>query len=441
MTGELRDCVVLAGPELEPWRCDRLAWRDGRVVALERRKPVRALEDGALVVIPGLYNSHTHMGDSCLPDGATGLTLEQGFFRPHGFKYRELAKLTREEHLPHVIEHLRYMARSGTVCHVDFREQGPAGAELLRAASEATGVESIILGQFNGVPFGAEALAANDSVLPAEARAELEAILDAADGFSESTMNDLTDPAWREIRDVTKRRGKLRAIHCLENAAYREVSLGRTGRGDLARALELYDPHLIVHLTVADAGEIAQMAASGKTGVLNPRANANLGLPAPPVRALMEAGVNLLLGTDNGLLNSPNLLAELDFTYKLAKSQFGDAVRPDPLAILRMATSNVRAVLGGRAAGAAWPVTGGPAMDAARGETGAVGARSAAVMAEHAGCLEEGLAATFVVLDFHRPHLRATRHVPASVVTRVTPEDVLATYRAGRELYRREPFL
>jgi cytosine/adenosine deaminase-related metal-dependent hydrolase len=220
-------------------------------------------------------------------------------------------------------------------------------------------------------------------------------------------MNDLTDAAWREIREVTRRRGKLRAIHCLENAAYREVSLGRTGRGDLARALAEYDPHLIVHLTVADAGEIAQMAAAGKTGVLNPRANATLGLPMPPVRALMEAGVNLLLGTDNGLLNSPNLLAELDFTSKLAKSQYGDAVRPDPLAILRMATSNVRVALG----------------------------------AEHAGCLEAGLAATFVVLDFHRPHLRATRHLPASVVTRVTPEDVLATYRQGRELYRRESFL
>ena len=64
--------------------------------------------------------------------------------------------------------------------------------------------------------------------------------------------------------------------------------------------------------------------------MLNPRANANLGLPLPPVAKLLDAGVNLLLGTDNGLLNSPSLLAELDFTYKLAKSQYGDSIRPDP---------------------------------------------------------------------------------------------------------------
>jgi cytosine/adenosine deaminase-related metal-dependent hydrolase len=405
-TGSLRDVVVLLGPELEPWRCSRFEWKGDSITAIDQVEPVLGIGKSSLVVIPGMYNSHTHMGDSCLPDGATGLTLEQGFFRPHGFKYRSLAAMSREDHLPHVVSHLRYMARTGTVCHIDFREQGPYGSLLLREASRITGVESVILGQFSGVPFGGPELEANNAPLPADARKELEAILAAADGFSESTMNDLTDTAWREVRELTGRLGKLRAIHCLENAGYRDVSLARTRRGDLARALDLYDPHLVVHMTVADAEEIALLARSGKSAAINPRANANIGLPLPPVRSLIEAGANLLLGTDNGLLNSPNLFAELDFTYKLAKSQYGDAVRPDPLVILRMATSNIRRLLGD----------------------------------SHHGCLEAGLPATFVVLDFHQPHLRASRHVPASVVTRVTPEDVLATFRSGVPLYQGERF-
>ena len=144
------------------------------------------------------------------------------------------------------------------------------------------------------------------------------------------------------------------------------------------------------------------MAASGKTGVLNPRANLNLGLPLPPVRGLLDAGVNLLLGTDNGMLNSPNLFAELDFTYKIAKSQYGDAIQP---------RSGRRSC--------AWPL---PTSDAALG-------------GDHHGALETGVPATFAVLDFHQPHLRATRHLTASIVTRVTPEDVLATYRLGRAIY------
>ena len=402
----LREVVVLVGPELEPWHCRRFEWEGDTVTAIDRTRPAMALDAGAQVVIPGLYNSHTHMGDSCAPDGATGLTLEQGFFRPNGFKYRMLAQLSHDEHLPHVVNHLRYMARTGTVGHIDFREQGPPGSELLREASRVTGVESVILGQFSGVPFDDATLAANDAPLPEAARREAEAILAAADGFSESTMNDLTDRAWREIRELTQKSGKLRAIHCLENAGYRDVSLARAGRGDLARAIDLYDPHLIVHMTVANDAEIALLASSGKTAALNPRANANLGLPLPPVRALMESGANLLLGTDNGLLNSPNLFAELDFTYKLAKSQFGDAVRPDPLAILRMATANIQGVLGN----------------------------------DHPGRLERGLPATFVVLDFNQPHLRATEHIPASIVTRVTPEDVLATFRMGKPLFQAEGF-
>lgn len=405
----LNDCIVLLGPDLRPHRCARFAWQGDTLTAIEAGEAVTRFDtdsQGTLVVIPGLYNSHTHMGDSVLPDGATGLTLEEGFFRPHGYKYRELAKLTESTHLPHIVAHLRYMARTGTVCHLDFREQGAAGARLLRKASEQTGVQSVILGQFDSVPFSETELRENRRDLPAAARAELAALLAVADGFSESTMNDLTDSAWREVRATTEALGKLRAIHCLENAGYRDLSIATTGRGDLIRAIELYDPHLIVHLTVANPDEIALLVRSGKTGVLNPRANANLGLPLPPVAALLQAGANLLLGTDNGLLNSPSLLAELDFTYKLAKSQYGDAVRPDPTAILKMATSNIRAVLGG----------------------------------DHYGYLEKGLPASFAVLDFRLPHLRASRHLIASILTRVTPEDVVATYRQGRPLWEAPGF-
>jgi cytosine/adenosine deaminase-related metal-dependent hydrolase len=402
----LRDCVVLHGPDLEPRRCAHLRVEGDRITALDLGAPCNTLEAGALVVMPGMLNAHTHMGDSCLPDGATGMSLEQGFFRPDGYKYRELAKQARPEHLAHITAHLRYMARTGTVAHVDFREQGAYGSALLREASAATGVRSVILGQFNSVPFDATQLARNTDALNAAALAELEEILKVADGFSESTMNDLTDPAWRQIRAATERHGKLRAIHVLENAGYRDTSMAVTGRGDLARALDLYAPHLLIHATVANAEEIGLLSANRCNVALNPRANANLGLPVPPIAALLETGANLLLGTDNGLLNSPNLFAELDYTYKLAKSQYGNAIDPAPTRILRTVTSNARALLGG----------------------------------DCHGYLDVGLPADLVVLDFRKPHLRASRHLLASIVTRVTPEDLLATYRQGRTLYAQAGF-
>ena len=398
------DCIALLGERLEPYRCASLEVADGRIAAIDAVEPVSRLDDGGTVIMPGLVNAHTHMGDSALPDGATGLSLEAGFFRPHGFKYRELAKLDRRTHVARMKDALDYMKRSGTVAHLDFREQGPEGASRLWEASALSGVASVILGQFNHVPFDEAALRDNKASLPEASLEELEALLERADGFSESTMNDLTDPAWRQIRAITEAAGKARAIHCLENAGYRELSLQRTGRGDLIQAIELLAPDIIVHLTVADASEIALLAAHGVTAVLNPRANANLGLPLPPVADLMRADVNLLLGTDNGLLNSPNLLAELDFTYKLAKSQFGNATDPEPGTILRMATANV----GRTRWGEAYP-----------------------------GIIAEGLPAHLVVLDFDAPHLRHSCHITASILTRVTPEDVRQTLRSGACIYER----
>jgi cytosine/adenosine deaminase-related metal-dependent hydrolase len=397
---ELSNCIVLYGTELEPYWCDRFVVKGDTIQQMSLRAPCQTIDQGALVIMPGLYNSHTHMGDSCLPDGATGMTLEEGFFRPDGYKYRELAKRSEEEHLFHIANHLQYMARTGTIAHVDFREQGVYGSQLLQQAAEQTGIHSIILGQFDSLPFTAEELRQNCAHLSHTAVTELQAILAVADGFSESTMNDLTDRAWVQIREMTQQCNKFRAIHCLENDAYRLESLATTGKGDLERAIELYRPDLVIHATVANDEEINLLSTHHINVVLNPRANANLGLPLPPVAKLIRSDANLLLGTDNGLLNSPNLFSELDFTYKIAKSQFGDAIAPDPRIILKMVTSNIGAFLG-----------------------------------DHRGYLAEGLSADFVVLNFNQPHLRASRNVLASIVTRVTPDDVLATVRQGRYVY------
>ncbi|MGZ0657169.1 amidohydrolase family protein [Coraliomargarita sp. W4R72] len=384
-------------------RCSSFRVEGDRIVELELTEPVQRIETGATVIIPGLVNAHTHMGDSFLPDGATGLTLEEGFFRPHGFKYREIAKLERSEHVDFISDALNYMAATGTVAHFDFREQGPEGASRLKEASERTGVRSVILGQFDSVPFDLAELEANGADFDDASFNELRALLEIADGFSESTMNDLTDPAWRSVRQLTNEMGKARAVHCLENAGYRSLSQQRTGRGDLIQAIELYEPDLIVHLTVANDEEIKQLADSGITAVINPRANANLGLPLPPIAKLLDAGVNLLLGTDNGLLNSPSMLAELDFTYKITKSQYGDSLSPDPSEILKMATSNVAKTRWGK---------------------------------EFPGSLELGNIASFAVLDFQQTHLRRSAHLAATVLTRVTPADVLQTVRAGQVIYQ-----
>lgn len=399
----LGTCVLLRGPQLEPVVCSGLSCTDGMLDAIVDPQPIAYPLPAVPWVLPAMVNAHTHMGDSFIADGAAAMTLEQGFFRPDGFKYRQLASVDPEHQLGAMCDALHTMAASGTVLHLDFREQGTHGARLLRRASDSTGVASVILGQIAELPFSPQQLEANAAPLPPAAIAEFEQLLAIADGISESTINDLTDPAWRALRELTTAHGKLRAIHCLENAGYRDASVRISGRGDLERAIDVFSPHIIVHLTVAKADEIALLAQSGAVAVLNPRANAALGLPLPPVRDLMDAGVPLLLGTDNGLLNSPNMLAELDFTYRLAKSQYANSIDPDPRSILAMATSNLRSL----------HIDGFP------------------------GYLEQELPANCIVIDGSAPHLRHSRNLHASVLCRTSPADVLATFRQGRPLYQR----
>ena len=119
-----KDCIVLHGAELTPTRCASFRVEDGYIVEMDLLDEVQRIENGATVIIPGLVNAHTHMGDSFLPDGATGLTLEEGFFRPNGFKYREIAKLDRASHIEFIGDALSYMAQSGTVAHLIFGNKG-----------------------------------------------------------------------------------------------------------------------------------------------------------------------------------------------------------------------------------------------------------------------------------------------------------------------------
>jgi cytosine/adenosine deaminase-related metal-dependent hydrolase len=399
---KISDCVVLVGPDLEPFKCSTFEWEGESITAIELQEPVEELNDGATVVMPAMCNAHTHIGDSCLPDGATGKTLQQAFYRPNGYKYRELERLGNSIY-PDVLAHLQYMAQSGTTAHIDFRESGPKGCALLREASLESGVDSVILGQLEESPFRETELLSNSASLPPKVVKEIKEILEVGDGFSESTINDLTDTAWKEVFFVTDARGKFRAVHCLENEDDRTKSMAIAGKGDLSRALEIYAPHLVVHLTTATDKEIKSLTDTDVSVAINPRANAALGLPLPPIAKLMEAEVNVLLGTDNVMLNSPNLFAEMDFAYKVARSQYGDAHNPHPSDILRMTTANAGALLGSR----------------------------------HEGVLKIGASASFCVIDFNAPHLRASKHIVASLITRVTPADVISTHRKGMVVFER----
>ncbi|WP_309399055.1 amidohydrolase family protein [Cerasicoccus maritimus] len=402
--GRIEDCVVLIGPELEPMLCSSFEYEDGKITQINVIGKAPHPIGKRIVIAPAFVNGHTHVGDCFLADAATNLTLAEAFFRPNGFKYQSLAKTSRAEHMEAMEGFLCGMAASGTIAHIDYREQGLEGCRRLREVSQDVGVRSVILSQFDGVPFTQAELEANVAPLPEAFIAELTEMLEESDGFSESTMNDQTDAAWKTIAELCVAKHRAKTIHCLEDESYRDTSFSRTGLGDLQRAIEILEPDLIVHLTVANDEEIARIAKAGIPVAINPRANATLGLPLPPVAKLLKANIPILLGTDNAMLNGPNLLAELDFTYKLVRSQCGNQDRIDPTDILKMVTSNVGQTRWGT---------------------------------ELPGELTVGAPASFVAFDFSSPNLRTSYHCAATIVTRCQPSDIIRTVRDGKIIHQR----
>src|SRR5436305_8868884 len=108
------------------WFYDGRRFREGTVgweedVILEVR-PGRArnpIAEG--LIIPGLWNAHTHLGDAVVTQELRG-TLEDLVAPPHGLKHRILAKAKDEAVVAAMRRAMATMVRTGTTGCADFRE-------------------------------------------------------------------------------------------------------------------------------------------------------------------------------------------------------------------------------------------------------------------------------------------------------------------------------
>ena len=127
-------------------------------------------------------------------------------------------------------------------------------------------------------------------------------------------------------------------------------SLAKHGTRPLARLdrLGLVSERLIaVHAVHLDATEISLLAQRGATVAHCPSSNLKLASGIAPIAALMNAGVNVALGTDGAASNNRlDLLSEARMAALLAKGASGDAAMAPAAAILEAATLSAARALG-----------------------------------------------------------------------------------------------
>jgi 5-methylthioadenosine/S-adenosylhomocysteine deaminase len=139
-------------------------------------------------------------------------------------------------------------------------------------------------------------------------------------------------------------------MHLHETADEIEQSRQQFGMRPITRLkqLELLGPsYIAVHMTQLTEEDIALIALTGASVVHCPESNLKLASGFCPVAKLVEAGVNVAIGTDGAASNNDlDVMGEMRMTALLAKAVSGNASAIPARTALRMATLNGARALG-----------------------------------------------------------------------------------------------
>ena len=194
-------------------------------------------------------------------------------------------------------------------------------------------------------------------------------------------------------------------MHVHETAFEVQQAEAQNGKRPLQRLkdLGLLNPHLMaVHMTQLNDEEIALMAGANASVVHCPESNLKLASGFCPVKKLLDAGVNVALGTDGAASNNDlDMLGEMRSAALLAKAVAGDASALPAHQALRMATLNGAKALG---------------------------------LEQHIGSIEIGKSADLVAVDLGQLSCQPVYHATSQIVYAASRDQVKHVWVAGHQL-------
>ncbi|SFM44931.1 amidohydrolase family protein [Methanolobus profundi] len=285
---------IIYGPEAEVIE-GYIVVEDGIIKEVHEKRT-----DSNNIIAPCFVNAHTHIGDSVLKDPVLGelsghyvkRDLSQLVQPPHGLKHRILNRTSHKDMVKAMQGSLQDMHDTGTCAFADFREGGMKGVLALKEALEGSEIEGRIFGR----PVSSETK---------DLSKELTELLDYADGLGMSGANDIDMEFIEKARKCSQDKYRTFAIHSGEN-----------NRSDIEKALSL-DPDILIHMTQANPSDLREVADRDIPIVVCPRSNFITGVGMAPVIEMLDQGIKVAVGTDNVMLNSGNMFAEMEFLSKI----------------------------------------------------------------------------------------------------------------------------
>ncbi len=385
-----------------------IAIRDGKIVALlptaEAIRTYQAedtitLADHAL--IPGLVNAHTHAPMSLFRGLADDLPL-MVWLNEHIWPAEKKwvnEKFVRDGTRLAVAE----MLKSGTTCFSDMYFFADVTARVcmdigMRAVVGLIVVDFPTVWAQTWEEYIHKGLQLHDDLRHTDL---------VTTAFAPHAPYSVSDAPLEKIRVVNNELNIPLHIHVHETAHEVEEAVARTGLRPLERLaqLDLLNLNLVaVHMTALLPGEIESLAEVNANVVHCPESNMKLASGFCPVHELLQAGVNVALGTDGAASNNDlDMLDELRAAALLAKAVANDATAVPAHTALRMATLN-----GARALG----------------------------LEERIGSLEAGKAADIVAIDLSAISSQPVYDPLSQVVYTAGRDQVTDVWVAGRRLLK-----
>jgi len=359
--------IIIAGPELEPIE-GYICINNGIITEIGEERTC-----SSNIIAPCFVNAHTHLGDSVFKDPPLGKVsgfrtqkdLDSLVKPPDGLKHRILKETPYKSLIECMRKSLLDMIETGTCAFADFREGGVVGVAALNKALEGLELYSMILGR------PAEPESPLEVVL-----AEVRRVLLYSNGLGMSGTNDLDLELLKEIVACTRDSKKLFAIHA-----------GEKDRNDIEKALSL-EPDLLIHLTNATKKDLEDVADAEVPVVVCPRSNLITGAGMAPIADMLEAGITVAAGTDNVMLNSVNMFAEMEFMSKIFSIEDRQ--------VFKICTLNGSFVIGPNSTGS----------------------------------IEKGNKANLMILNGNSNNLAGTKNPVSGITRRARPDDILSVLHA-----------
>ncbi|HUO41619.1 MAG TPA: amidohydrolase family protein [Methylomirabilota bacterium] len=347
------------------------------------------LDGNGLLAIPGLIDAHTHIGDSVAKDVGAGRGLKELVHPLHGIKSQLLANESPESIREAISQTSIDMLASGITTFADFREGGLQGVQLAKQALNESRQRALLLCRPNFTY--SESEVTEDVALDGNIVRETKDALSLSYGIGLSGSNEYTQTALLQLSRIAMQHGKPVAIHAAESLDTVNFSKEKFHVTEIQRILKHMTPNIIVHATHASLDDICRISERDIGVVCCPRANATLGVGIPPIGTLLQQKVKVALGTDNVMINAPDMFREMDYAARVITATALDPAAISSTEILRMATVNPAQILG---------------------------------LSSILGTLDAGKKADIIFIDKSAPNLNFSRDLVTSVVHRARPDNI-----------------